>query len=212
MNLHPALAIVNEAQLPEPVHDKVNPRPSCAHHLCQSLLTDFGNCNFGLSILAEVSKQEKNPSKSFLAGIEKLINQILFVSDVPCQQKCDEHFGKRMFPVKHFHHGLLIDSHHRAIGHCGCGAQAERLPYKATIFEKITLVQNAYCGFLPPPRHNGELHLSFLYVKKQHWTSRPEQRSSAFWEKLRSSYLRRWSKGMSWDRIRWVSWPLQRVS
>src|ERR1700730_1065658 len=165
MNLHPALAIVNEAQLPEPVHDKVNPRPSCAHHLCQSLLTDFGNCNFGLSVLAEVSQQEKNASKSFLAGIEKLIKQILFVSDVPCQQKCHEHFGKRMFPVKHFHHGLLIDSHHRAIGHCGCGAQAERLPYKATIFEKITLVQNAYCGFLPPPRHNGELHLSFLYVK-----------------------------------------------
>jgi hypothetical protein len=30
---------------------------------------------------------------------------------------------------------------------------------------------------------------------------RPEQRSAAFWEKLRSSSRRPWSKGMSWDRI-----------
>src|ERR1700730_4373129 len=124
MNLHPALAIVNEAQLPEPVHEKVNPRPSCAHHLCQSLLTDFWNCNFGLSVLAEVSKQEKNASKSFLTGIEKLVSQILFVSDVPCQQIGYEKIGERVFPVKHFHHGLLIDSHQRAIGHCDCRPHA----------------------------------------------------------------------------------------
>jgi hypothetical protein len=86
---------------------------SCAHHLCKGFLTDFGNCNFGLSVLTEVSQQEKNTSKSFLAGIEKLVNQILFVSDVPCQQICHEHIGKSVPSVKHFHHGLLIDSHHR---------------------------------------------------------------------------------------------------
>ncbi|MGA8311510.1 MAG: hypothetical protein WB755_15875, partial [Terriglobales bacterium] len=61
--------------------------------------------------------------------------------------------------------GLLIDSHHRAIGHCGCGAQADRLPCKATFSEEIALVQNTYGGFLPARRHNGESYLSFLYVK-----------------------------------------------
>jgi len=60
---------------------------------------------------------------------------------------------------------LLIDSHHRAIGHCGCGAQAARLPSKATFSEEIALVQNADCGFLPALRHNGELHFSCLYIK-----------------------------------------------
>jgi hypothetical protein len=69
-----------------------------------------------------------------------------------------------VFPVKHFHHGLLVDFHHGAIGHCGCGAQAERLPRKATFSEKIALVQNAYCGFLPDLRHNGEFNLSFLNI------------------------------------------------
>src|SRR5208282_234877 len=103
--------------------------------------------------------------QSFLTGIEKLVNQIFFVSDVPCQQICHEHIGKRVFPVKHFHHGLLIDSHHRAIGHCGCGAEPEWLPGKAAFPEEIALVQNAYCGFLPDLRYNGEFHLSFLYIK-----------------------------------------------
>ena len=54
---------------------------------------------------------------------------------------------------------------HGAIGHCGCGAQAERLPCKATFSEEIALVQNADCGFLPDLRHNGEFYLSFLYIK-----------------------------------------------
>jgi hypothetical protein len=93
---------------------------------------------------------------------------------------CHEHVGKSVFPVKHFHHGLLVDSHHGAIGHCGCGTQTDRLPRKATFPEEIALVRNAYGGFLPDLRHNGEFYLPFLLYKKRHRTSRPEQRSSAF--------------------------------
>jgi hypothetical protein len=70
-----------------------------------------------------------------------------------------------VFPVEHFIHGLSVNFHHGAIGHCGCGAQAERLPCKATFSEEIALVQNAECGFLPDLRHNGEFHLSFFYIK-----------------------------------------------
>src|SRR5580765_6944800 len=112
-----------------------------------------------------MSKQEKDTSKSLLAGIEELVNQILLVSNVPCQQVCHEQVGKRVFPVKHFHHGLLIDSHYRAISQCDCGAQAERLPCKATFSYESAIVQNADCGFLPILRHNGEFYLAFLYIK-----------------------------------------------
>jgi hypothetical protein len=75
--------VANEARVPELVHEEVNPRASCAHHLWQSLLTDGGNHNFGLSVLAKVCEQQENASKSFLAGIKKLVNQVLFVSDIP---------------------------------------------------------------------------------------------------------------------------------
>jgi hypothetical protein len=47
-------------------------------------MPSFWNCNLGLSVLAEVSQQEKNAGQSFLAGIKKLVNQILFVPNVPC--------------------------------------------------------------------------------------------------------------------------------
>src|SRR6202158_6307542 len=112
-----------------------------------------------------MSKQKKNTGESFLAGIAKLVNQILFVSNVSCQQICHEHVGKCVLPVKHFHHGLLIDPHHRAIGQCGCGAHAEWLPCEATFSEESALVQDAYCGFLSDLRDNCEYYLSFLYVK-----------------------------------------------
>jgi hypothetical protein len=42
MDLHPPV-VINEAQLSESVHEKTDARPVCAYHLCQSLLTDFGN-------------------------------------------------------------------------------------------------------------------------------------------------------------------------
>jgi hypothetical protein len=54
---------------------------------------------------------------------------------------------------------------HRAIGQCGCGAHAERLPDKATFSEESALVQDAYGVFLSVLRHNREFYLSFLYIE-----------------------------------------------
>ena len=159
--------IVDESQFPESVHEKVNPPAGRSHHLGESLLTDFGDRNFLLPLLAEVSKQEKNASESFLTEIEKLIHQICFVSDVPGQQVRYEHVGKRWFSVNYIHHGFLLDAHYRAVGHRDRGAQAARLSCEGTVSEEITLVQNGYCGFLPAHRHNGESYLSLLYIENR---------------------------------------------
>jgi hypothetical protein len=83
--------IADETQFPEPVHEEIDSRAGGAHHLCQSLLTDPWDRNFGLSVLAELSEQEENASKAFLAGIEKLVNQIFLEPDIPRQQICHEH-------------------------------------------------------------------------------------------------------------------------
>jgi hypothetical protein len=37
----------------------------------------------GPPLLAKLSKQQQSPSESLFAGIEKLVNQVRFVSDVP---------------------------------------------------------------------------------------------------------------------------------
>jgi len=85
MNLQAAPVIVKEAQFSEPVHEKTDPRPGCAYHLGEGFLTDLGDYSLGHTVLAEMGKQEQNPSESLFAGIEELVNQILLVSDVPCQ-------------------------------------------------------------------------------------------------------------------------------
>jgi hypothetical protein len=64
----------------EPVHEKADPRPGRAYHLPERLLTDLGNYSLGNTFLTKMSKQEQNPSQSLFAGIEKLVDQIFFVS------------------------------------------------------------------------------------------------------------------------------------
>jgi hypothetical protein len=78
--------VMNEAQLPEPVHEKVNASARCAHHFRKDFLTNFGHFNFfGHALFAETSKQKKNTGKPFLAGVKKLVNQVFLVPDVPRQ-------------------------------------------------------------------------------------------------------------------------------
>jgi len=159
------IVVANEAQLSEPVHEKAIPRSSCVYHLCQSFVTDYGDRNFLFSLLAEVSKQEKNASQSFLAGIKKLVHQVFLVPDFPCQQICHEPIGERTFAVDDIHHRFLIDSHNRAIGQCGCRVHAEKLSCEAAFSEEIAILQNPYRSFLTALRHNGEFYLSFLNIK-----------------------------------------------
>ena len=107
--------VMNETQFPKPVHKKTDARTSRAYHLGQGLLTDLGNYRLGYAFLAKTGEQQKDAGQPFFARIEKLINQIFFVTDVPRQQIGHEHVGKIMFPMKRFHHGFLIDSENSAI-------------------------------------------------------------------------------------------------
>jgi hypothetical protein len=82
--------IINKAELAEPIHEEADARPGCAHHLRQSLLAQPRNRHFGHPFLAEVRHQEKDSSQALLAGIEKLINQVILIPDVPLQEVFDE--------------------------------------------------------------------------------------------------------------------------
>jgi hypothetical protein len=51
---------MNEAHLPEPVHEKTHARTSSSHHFCQGLLTDLGNHGLGHAFLAKMGEQKKD--------------------------------------------------------------------------------------------------------------------------------------------------------
>ena len=75
--------IINKSQFPEPVHEEADPRAGCADHFRQHLLTDLGNYTLLFAFLAKMSEQQKDPGQPLFAGVEKLINQVFLVTNVP---------------------------------------------------------------------------------------------------------------------------------
>ena len=82
--------VIDKAELSESVHEEADPRARGPDHLRQSLLTQSGDRHFGHSLFAELSHQEKNSRQPSFAGVEKLIDQIILIPDVPLQQVLDE--------------------------------------------------------------------------------------------------------------------------
>lgn len=75
--------VFNEAQFPEFIHEKIDPGARCANHFRQHLLRYFGKYLLRLGFSAVSSEQQKGPSQPFLAGVKKLIDQILLDPDIP---------------------------------------------------------------------------------------------------------------------------------
>jgi len=65
-------------------------RPGGADHLRQTLLIDSGDDCFRTPFFAKMRKQQENSSQPLLAGVEKLVNKILFIADVTLKQMGDE--------------------------------------------------------------------------------------------------------------------------
>jgi len=108
VNLKSAI-VMNEAQFPEFIHEKIHPRARCANHFREHLLRHFGKHLLGLGFLAIASEQQKSPSQPFLARIEKLIHQIFLDSDVPREHIRHEAVGESMFSVEHANHLVFFN-------------------------------------------------------------------------------------------------------
>jgi hypothetical protein len=80
VDLHIAI-VFDKSQMPEFVHEVAYAGPRCANHLRKRLLTDFRYDGLRRSFLAELCHEEKEPRQPFLARIEKLVDQILSVSE-----------------------------------------------------------------------------------------------------------------------------------
>ena len=85
MNQHAAV-VIDEPELAEFVHEVADSRPGGSDHSRQYFLTDFWNHRFLLAFLAKVRKQKQNPSQPLLAGIEQLIDQVLFKANIAGEQ------------------------------------------------------------------------------------------------------------------------------
>ncbi len=104
MDGQPGVIIVDKAMFPEPVHEMTDPRPGRADHLCQGILIHSGDYDFSLAFLAKMRKQQENPSQTLFAGIEKLVYEVRFISDVAKQQMLDKQFRNIVLLMKYTRH------------------------------------------------------------------------------------------------------------
>src|SRR5258707_15053222 len=88
--------IIDKAELSELIHEVADARTGGAEHLRQVFLIDPGNYRFGFALLAKMGQQQKDPSQALLAGVEKLVDEVRFVSDIAGQQMTDKHFRESL--------------------------------------------------------------------------------------------------------------------
>src|SRR5512143_4262522 len=77
-----AAVVVDEAHLPEAVHEVAHPRTGRANHRGERLLAHPRDHALRPRFLAEVREQQEDPGESLLAGVEELVDQVLFDPDV----------------------------------------------------------------------------------------------------------------------------------
>ena len=70
--------------------------------------------------------------------MEKLIDEVLFVSDVARQQVSYEQFRDVVLFVQHAHHQRLVDLVKSAVGQRGSRGHAQRPAGEAPLAEKLT--------------------------------------------------------------------------
>ena len=74
--------VVDEAELPEQIHEVTDPRSSCPHHRGEGFLAHSGNNRLQRRFPADVSEQQEKASQSPLAVVEKVIQEVLFDPNV----------------------------------------------------------------------------------------------------------------------------------
>jgi hypothetical protein len=77
--------VADESLFPEFVHEKTHPGSGRTDHFRERFLTESDGDWRSAAFLAEISEKQKQPRQASFAGIEKLVDQIVFDPAVPRQ-------------------------------------------------------------------------------------------------------------------------------
>ena len=131
----------------------------------------FGRDALGLVLLPVPGQQQQGAGESLLAGVEELIDQILFDSDVARQHVREEPVGEcRMF-VQHPDHVALGDSHEGRPHDGRRRSHAQGLPGQAALAQEIARPEHGDHGLLAGRGQDGQLDSALLDEK--HASLRP---------------------------------------
>ena len=139
--------VLDEAQFPEFVHEKINPGPRGANHLRQHLLRYFGKHLLRMASRAVVREQQ-SARQPFLAGVEELVDVV----------------GQPVFLVEHGNQLVFLDDEHGGRCNGGRSRHANGLACDAPFLQKNARSKDRHNGFFARLVSNGELYTAFLNV------------------------------------------------
>ena len=157
--------VLDEAQLPEFVHEKIDPGPRCANHPRQHLLRYSGKQLLRMARRAIARQQQQSARQPFFAGVEELVDQVRFDSGVSRKHISNEAVGEIAFPMEYANHLVFLDHEHGGGRNRGCRSHANGLAGKTPFPKKIARSQNCYNGFLSGLIDYSKLHTAFLNVQ-----------------------------------------------
>ena len=130
-------SVFDEAQLLEFVQEEVHARTRRADHLGERVLGDLRDHADRYGLLPVARQQQQRARQPFLAGVEELIDQVLFDSDVAGQHVRDESVGHGALPVQQLRHLSLADAQDRARRDRRRASHAKRLTRQAPLAEEV---------------------------------------------------------------------------
>jgi len=161
-----AAVVVDEPELPEPIHKEAHPRACGSNHLGKRLLRYFRDEGLGFGCLAELGHQEQNPRQPLFARVEELVDKISLRANALGQQKTDEHVGESVLLVHHPNHFIAVDLQCSAgrNGGRGCHPHADSAN-NGFLADEFARGEQRDSSLLAGCRYYGELRASGLKVK-----------------------------------------------
>src|ERR1700676_4676212 len=156
--------VLDEAQFPEFVHEKINARARRANHLREHLLRYFGEHLLRLARIAIAREEQQGARQALLAGVEELVDEVFLYADVSCQHMGDKTVRELMFSLQRPNHLVFFNDHYG--GGCDGGRRrhANRLARQTAFAQKITGSQDRHNRFLAGFIHHRKLNAAFLNV------------------------------------------------
>src|SRR5882757_4112769 len=164
VNLQMAV-VLDEAQLPEFVHELADTGTCRADDLSQCLLADRGGDRLRPAVLTEIRKNEQRTCKALFARVEELVDEVLLDPAVAGQQVGHEQLAKRRLGMQNTDHLGLADPHHFALDHSACCGQAQRLADQAAFAEEVARPEDRDHRFLALLGRDNDLDLALLDVE-----------------------------------------------
>ncbi len=156
--------VLDEAQFPEFVHEKIDPGPRRANHLRQHLLRYFGQHLLRMALRAIAREQQERARQAFLGRVEELVYQVLLDSYVSRKHISDEAVGELVFLVERANHLDFLNDEHGGRCNRDRSRHANGLARKAPFSQEITRSKDRHNSFFSGLIDNGELYTPFLKV------------------------------------------------